>query len=397
MPILGASQRSMGRFAAPAANVGGSTILPLGGGGLSAADSTALAARRINRKRTTIQTRSSAGALGGLSGVGGGPNYSNSRLGMGMGMNISSNMLATSTITKKEQPATTSKSAAQVNRFYRRSAAAAAVAVQGANSSATVATIGSGSTTKPAASSSAAQGAAAGIALTPIQSTTKKSSLVRKVGGGAKNINPLDTIKRRVKFSANVHTYPSSTSTKKSARIGEIQLKKRVKKLKRNRSRKEGGGGSGASLSTDSQHGYIYNIDSKRVAPLARGRSASTGLSSGGTTTNSSKRLTKSSTQAKAKAAISEARVSTTTTSAPNKKHQQQRIKAGGVGGRISSTRTVRSVALTEAAEAVISKKTANQSSVVGRDANKRKTSTAAPTGTKKSATYSRRSNGQTQ
>ncbi|XP_068157367.1 serine-rich adhesin for platelets [Drosophila tropicalis] len=383
MPILGAPQRLMGRFAAPSASVQGSTILPLGGGGLSAADSTALAARRIKRKRSTIQARSSAGALGGLSGVGGGSNLSNSRLGMGMGMNISSNMLATSTITKKEPPATTSKSAANDTRFYRQSAAAA-VAVQGSNS---------GCTTK-AASSSAAQGVAAGIALTPIQSTTKKSSLVRKVGGGAKLNNPLDTIKRRVKFSANVHTYPSSTSTKKSARIGEIQLKKRVKKLKRNRSRKEGGG---AGLSTDNQQGHIFNIGSKPVAQLARGRTAS-GLSSGSTTTNSSKRLPKSLTQAKAKAAISEARISTTTTSAPNKK-PQQRIKAGGVGGRITSTRTVRSVALTEAAEAVISKKTANQSSVVGGDLNKRKPSTAAAaatTGTRKSATYSRRSNGQT-
>lgn len=78
----------------------------------------------------------------------------------------------------------------------------------------------------------------------------KKSSLsTRKVGGG--KATDSSSVKRRVKFSANVHTYPSTTSTKKSARIGELQLKKRTKKLKRNRSRREGGGPLLAAITND--------------------------------------------------------------------------------------------------------------------------------------------------
>ncbi|XP_034665739.1 uncharacterized protein LOC117899664 [Drosophila subobscura] len=75
--------------------------------------------------------------------------------------------------------------------------------------------------------------------LVPIHSALKKSSLSRKVGGG--KVGDCSA-KRRVKFSANVHTFPLAP-TKKSSRIGELQLKKRVKKLKRNRTRKEGGSG----------------------------------------------------------------------------------------------------------------------------------------------------------
>nr|XP_044252264.1 uncharacterized protein LOC108066782 [Drosophila takahashii] len=105
----------------------------------------------------------------------------------------------------------------------------------------------------------------------PSSAAIKKSSLAssRKVGGG-KSPDP-QSIKRRVKFSANVHTYPSVTSTKKSARIGELQLKKKVKKLKRIRSRREGGSGGTASellnssgITTSNQdinkHGTIVDV-----------------------------------------------------------------------------------------------------------------------------------------
>ncbi|KQS39423.1 uncharacterized protein Dere_GG26941, isoform B [Drosophila erecta] len=88
---------------------------------------------------------------------------------------------------------------------------------------------------------------------------TKKSSLVsRKVGGGKDTDS---SIKRRVKFSANVHTFPSLTNTKKSTRIGELQLKKKVKKLKRIRSRREGGIGETATELLNSSGIATSNLD----------------------------------------------------------------------------------------------------------------------------------------
>ncbi|XP_041675123.1 uncharacterized protein LOC108109689 [Drosophila eugracilis] len=112
-----------------------------------------------------------------------------------------------------------------------------------------------------------------------LQSLPRKSSLAsRKVGGG-KTADP--SIKRRVKFSANVHTFPSVTSAKKSTRIGELQLKKKVKKLKRNRSRREGGSGETASellnssgIATSSnqdiyKHGTIVDVESVKSAAAA--------------------------------------------------------------------------------------------------------------------------------
>lgn len=49
---------------------------------------------------------------------------------------------------------------------------------------------------------------------------------------------------RKVKFSTNVHTFPA---TDKKTRIGELHLKKPIKKLKRNRPLSSGGGKSVAS------------------------------------------------------------------------------------------------------------------------------------------------------
>ncbi|XP_033165580.1 uncharacterized protein LOC117144501 [Drosophila mauritiana] len=90
-------------------------------------------------------------------------------------------------------------------------------------------------------------------------SVTKKSSLSsRKLGGGKATDS---SIKRRVKFSANVHTFPSLTNTKKSTRIGELQLKKKVKKLKRIRSRREGGSGETARDLLNSSGIAASNLD----------------------------------------------------------------------------------------------------------------------------------------
>ncbi|ALC47133.1 CG43675, partial [Drosophila busckii] len=70
----------------------------------------------------------------------------------------------------------------------------------------------------------------------------KKSSLSRKIADASKAGKAETRAPRKVKFSANLHTCPSSTSSKKSARIGELQVKKRPKKLKQGqRTRKEGG------------------------------------------------------------------------------------------------------------------------------------------------------------
>ncbi|KMZ04715.1 uncharacterized protein LOC6728806 [Drosophila simulans] len=90
-------------------------------------------------------------------------------------------------------------------------------------------------------------------------SVTKKSSLSsRKLGGGKATDS---SITRRVKFSANVHTFPSLTNTKKSTRIGELQLKKKVKKLKRIRSRREGGSGETARDLLNSSGIAASNLD----------------------------------------------------------------------------------------------------------------------------------------
>ncbi|XP_017020437.1 uncharacterized protein [Drosophila kikkawai] len=89
----------------------------------------------------------------------------------------------------------------------------------------------------------------------PIQTTLapKKSSLSKRALSGGKGVDPCNQTKRRVKFSSHVSAQPTDTTitAKKSARIGELQLKKRVKTLKRIRSRREGGhGGSGITPDT---------------------------------------------------------------------------------------------------------------------------------------------------
>ncbi|XP_064550568.1 uncharacterized protein LOC135436760 isoform X1 [Drosophila montana] len=119
------------------------------------------------------------------------------------------------------------------------------------------------------------------------ESQVKKSSLSRKSAGATVTSNSKGgraeaSGSRKVKFSANVHTFPSNTSNKK-ARIGELQLKKRIKKLKRNHPRSAVGDKSVANkidlsitqqpntvLGKDVQH-YGTIIDVEPVA-LARGR-----------------------------------------------------------------------------------------------------------------------------
>ncbi|XP_017058442.1 uncharacterized protein LOC108099425 [Drosophila ficusphila] len=123
--------------------------------------------------------------------------------------------------------------------FRRAGAAAAAASAAAASAAANFAAKVPGAPIVGAISRSGS------IASTLPLTVGKKSSLAkRKVGGGR---NPDPTAKRRVKFSANVHTYPSVTNTKKSARIGELQLQRKVKKLKRNRLRREGGSGETAT------------------------------------------------------------------------------------------------------------------------------------------------------
>ncbi|XP_030559722.1 uncharacterized protein LOC115761865 isoform X1 [Drosophila novamexicana] len=119
------------------------------------------------------------------------------------------------------------------------------------------------------------------------ESQDKKTSLLRKSAGATETSNSKGgraeaSGSRKVKFSANVHTFPSNTSNKK-ARIGELHLKKRIKKLKRNHPRSALGDKSVANkidlsitqqpntvLSRDVQH-YGTIIDVEPVSS-ARGR-----------------------------------------------------------------------------------------------------------------------------
>ncbi|XP_052835101.1 uncharacterized protein LOC128251893 isoform X2 [Drosophila gunungcola] len=108
-----------------------------------------------------------------------------------------------------------------------------------------------------------------GSSTPPLPSSAIKSSLAnRRVAGG----KIPDQVKRRVKFSANVHTFTTVTNAKKSTRIGELQLKKKVKKLKRNRPRREGGSGgvtgvseSGSINQNIDKHGTIVDVESLKA------------------------------------------------------------------------------------------------------------------------------------
>ncbi|XP_039494538.1 uncharacterized protein LOC120453768 [Drosophila santomea] len=210
--------------------------------------------------------RSAAGALTSLSGpIAAGP------VGLGLVTGMDRNGFPQHNAAAKAQ-ATATRPAAPIPppRTYRRAGTAAAAASAGGAASAAaqlaakvpgapvvglVLHTGSSNVTQPSLAS-------------------KKSSLVsRKVGGGKDTDS---SIKRRVKFSANVHTFPSLTNTKKSTRIGELQLKKKVKKLKRIRSRREGGSGETASELLNSsgvapnnldiyKHGAIVDVESVKA------------------------------------------------------------------------------------------------------------------------------------
>ncbi|XP_043656962.1 uncharacterized protein LOC122622525 [Drosophila teissieri] len=210
--------------------------------------------------------RSAAGALTSLSGpIAGDP------VGLGLVTGMDRNGFPQHNAAAKAQ-ATATRPAAPIPppRSYRRAGTAAAAAFAGGAASAAaqlaakvpgapvvglVSHTGSSNVTQPSLAS-------------------KKSSLVsRKVGGGKDTDS---SIKRRVKFSANVHTFPSLTNTKKSTRIGELQLKKKVKKLKRIRSRREGGTGETASELLNSsgiapnnqdiyKHGAIVDVESVKA------------------------------------------------------------------------------------------------------------------------------------
>ncbi|XP_016960370.1 uncharacterized protein LOC108031449 [Drosophila biarmipes] len=218
------------------------------------------------RTRSVGLKRAAAGALTTLSGP---------SLGLVTGTDRDGFPLQISATAKAQ--ATAARSGHQVlqppPRPYRRAGAAAAAASAAAASAAVkFAAKVPGAPVVGAVSNSVSSN------LTLPSSAVKKSSLAsRKVGGG-KAVDP--SIKRRVKFSANVHTYPSVTSTKKASRIGEIQLKKKVKKLKRIRSRREGGTASdllsSSGIATGNQediykHGTIVDVESLR-APAAAPR-----------------------------------------------------------------------------------------------------------------------------
>ncbi|XP_023165332.1 uncharacterized protein LOC111595716 isoform X2 [Drosophila hydei] len=96
----------------------------------------------------------------------------------------------------------------------------------------------------------------------------KKSSLSRKCAGAAV-ITPIvrggkteASGSRKVKFSANVHTFPTNNTDKKE-RIGELHLKKPIKKLKRNRPLSSGGRSvvSKLDLSISQQPGSVLRKD----------------------------------------------------------------------------------------------------------------------------------------
>lgn len=97
------------------------------------------------------------------------------------------------------------------------------------------------------ASGSGAKSARVTPSLSIADCQVRKSSLSRKTAG-ASVIAPLGRSgkaeasgSRKVKFSTNVHTF---SATDKKTRIGELHLKKPIKKLKRNRPLSSGGGKS---------------------------------------------------------------------------------------------------------------------------------------------------------
>ncbi|XP_015038943.1 uncharacterized protein [Drosophila pseudoobscura] len=200
-----------------ASSCGAINRLPLRTSGISAIDSTALNARRISRN-----PRSAAGALA----LGG-------RIAGSLGaatMGINTGRVSTLGIGGAGTGAQTPKLLSANGQEFQRSPPLRRGTVSAVHTPLTsVAKVPSAKTCSSASAPN----------IVSVHSALKKSSLSRKVGGG-KVIDA--SAKRRVKFSANVHTFPL-TPTKKSSRIGELQLKKRVKKLKRNRTRKEGGSG----------------------------------------------------------------------------------------------------------------------------------------------------------
>ncbi|XP_030243703.1 uncharacterized protein LOC115564027 isoform X2 [Drosophila navojoa] len=138
------------------------------------------------------------------------------------------------------------------------------------------------------ASGSGAKSARVPPSLSIADCQVKKSSLSRKTAG-ASVIAPIGRSgkaeasgSRKVKFSTNVHTYPAAD---KKTRIGELHLKKPIKKLKRNRPLSSGGGKSVASkleLSIAQKSGSVLRRDVQHsgaaidVEPVAtaRGRKA---------------------------------------------------------------------------------------------------------------------------
>ncbi|XP_034128181.1 putative GPI-anchored protein pfl2 [Drosophila guanche] len=218
--VGGGSHRAVKPKCKASGNASSRSNVAMRSGGISAIDSTALNAQRINRN-----PRSAAGALklggriaGNLGAATMGFNTGRvSALGAGTGTGAQATKLL-STVSS------TSGKAQESQRSPLRRGTISAL-------SAPPLSVAKIPTATPCSSVSAPN-------LVPIHSALKKSSLSRRVGGGKVGDS---SAKRRVKFSANVHTFPLAP-TKKS-RIGELQLKKRVKKLKRNRTRKEGGSG----------------------------------------------------------------------------------------------------------------------------------------------------------
>ncbi|XP_044314668.1 LOW QUALITY PROTEIN: uncharacterized protein LOC108046580 [Drosophila rhopaloa] len=231
---------------------------------LQSNDSASMPAGRIKRKRpTTVVKRAAAGALTSLTGPLAGP------LGLGLVNGTDRDGFPHQIAAEKAQSATRKAVPPPPPRPPRRAgAAAAASAAAGASADAYFAAKVPGAPVVGAVSHS-------GSSTLTLPSSAIKSSLAnRRVGGG----KIPDQIKHRVKFSANVHTFPSVTSTKKSARIGELQLKKKVKKLKRNRPRREGGSGaSGTESSAASnqdiyKHGTIVDVESLKAPAPAQPR-----------------------------------------------------------------------------------------------------------------------------
>ncbi|XP_022209687.1 uncharacterized protein LOC111065686 [Drosophila obscura] len=219
--VSGGSQRA----AKPKPKASGSTNsrsnVTMRSGGISAIDSTALNARRIKRN-----PRSAAGALALGGRIAG--NLGAATMGFNTGRVSALGPGGAGTGTGAQTTKLLSTVSSKVHEYQRSPLRRGTVSAVSAPPS----FVAKVPFATPCSSVSAPN-------LVPIHSALKKSSLSRKVGGG-KVVD--SSAKRRVKFSANVHTFPLAP-TKKSSRIGELQLKKRVKKLKRNRTRKEGGSG----------------------------------------------------------------------------------------------------------------------------------------------------------